>query len=268
MKVLVVPDVHERLDRLKAALSRERLSRVQRIVFLGDWFDTFDQFSEERLLWLCHFIMGAIHLGGVTEDLEDGGSRVIPCDWLLGNHDCHYFFDHSGFMCSGYNVRRKNYVKHMMAPENIAQFKVFTRIGPYVVSHAGFAELTLPWANERTCAEAIQLAKEGQFHGIFAPGRARGGYQEVGGPTWLDWNHEFKHIDDFPQIVGHTMDSKHFAIRTKCLVHKPNDVCWGHSPANQKCNCTTLKSWCLDTGLRHVAIVDDETGAVAIENVA
>jgi hypothetical protein len=232
MATLIVPDSHERLGRLARILDLR--SKADRTVFLGDWFDTFAAYDEGRVREVCG-IIGII--SGLTDDL------------LLGNHDCHYFFDHAGFMCSGYEQRRKDTVRRLVTPDTVNRFQLYTTVGPYLVSHAGFNEHTLQYAKPEIAADALKTAKNGGFDPIFGAGRARGGNQRYGGPTWLDWNDEFSHIDDLPQIVGHTMDSRNFKVRSKGTDAQ-------------------LKSWCLDTGLRHVAWVDETTGAIEIEDVA
>jgi hypothetical protein len=236
---LIVPDVHERLDRLAKALTPERASRVDEIIFLGDWFDTFDSFDRHRLLAVCHIIVRGVTMGGF--ELEDG--TILPTKWLLGNHDCHYFFKHAAFQCSGYDPRKKEIIEEVIPPEVMREFMISTMVGPYLVSHAGYREETFKYHADED--KALEWAHQGGFDALFGPGFARGGHQMWGGPTWLDWNDEFQHIPDLPQIVGHTQGKD---IRTQ-----------GDYERNS--------SWCIDTSLRHVALVDENNGAVTIEAV-
>lgn len=251
MATLIIPDVHERMDRLAAAL-RDRLAKADRVVFLGDWFDAFGPLQLDRVEMACKFINGNIdgllledHARFVDHETTDGGGRVIPATFLLGNHDCHYFFDHPNFMCSGYTPAKKEVIEETMSGDAVEQFRIFTRVGPYLVSHAGFTEATMRFATEEVEAEALQAAYDGKFDPIFGAGYARGGRQPIGGPTWLDWNAEFQHIPSQPQIVGHTNGS---AVRTK-----------GEG--------SEFRSWCIDTALHFVAWVDEDTGVVTAEAV-
>ena len=100
-----------------------------------------------------------------------------------------------------------------------------------------FKDMLIHTSGHRRCGSAaLDLAFNGDFHAMWSPGIARSGYAPVGGPTWLDWNQEFK-ATEVPQIVGHTIATK---VRTK--VHKPSGE----------------TSYCLDTALRHVMWTDGE----------
>lgn len=245
MKTLIIGDVHERIEQFAAIGMRiarmPREERPQRIVQLGDWMDTFKPYSEEAVRELCHSINKA-----TSTDLAVRG----PIEWecLLGNHDCHYFFDHALFKCSGYDERRKLLVKELITPDTIRRFKLMTWVGPYLVSHAGFTYTTIDYAKEEVARGAIETALKGEWDPIFGAGRARGGHLPVGGPTWLDWNDEFRHIEGTPQIVGHTYGRE---VRTR-------------TTNNDK----GYKSWCCDTGLRHMLWVDEDNGEVTVEVLA
>ena len=229
VSTLVIPDIHQRMDQFD--LLTDRMRRADRIVQLGDWFDHFGHRDEALDRRTCQAI------------------RQFPGEKLLGNHDGHYFFDNAAFMCSGFDGRRRAIVDAMIPRLTITSFAISTQVGPYLVSHAGFTEATLTaYRNGPSQWDIIEAALDGGFDPIFGAGRARGGYLPAGGPVWLDWNEEFQHIDDLPQIVGHTMDSRNFAVRTKG-------------------GDTGLKSYCCDTGLRHVLWIDEVTGAVTVEEL-
>lgn len=244
MPCLVIPDVHERLDRLDAALDLA-YNKADHIVFLGDWFDAFGAVDLQRVRDMCNEIES--HIDGIGEGGDGEGTgpdRIIPTTFLLGNHDCHYFFSHDGFKCSGYNPMKQAVIDRYLPEEVKRKFKIFTRVGPYLLSHAGFHEATLQYAKPEVEADALKLAFDGKFDPIWGAGRARGGYQKIGGPTWLDWNMEFDHIDNCPQIVGHTNQQD----------QQPKVK----GPAGQ------LQSHCIDTALRHVAWIEDN-GALTLE---
>lgn len=223
MKTLIIPDIHER----DLTILTQPIADAERVVFLGDWFDTF---NEHRVGPMC---------SAIEQYIDDP-----RCTLLLGNHDCHYAFNHGGFMCSGYAAHTKIVVNARISDAMWRKFKLFTHVGPYLISHAGFTEGTLQYARPEVEREAIDDALRGECGPIFGVGKVRGGWLPKGGPTWLDWNHEFIHIDGIPQIVGHTMGRE---VR---------------SVGEQE----EFRSYCLDTGLMHVMWVDDD-GSVTVEEV-
>jgi hypothetical protein len=223
-KVLIIPDIHESLDKL-TIIEDVFMPKADRVVCLGDWFDTFKQRMPEAV---CHTILRFMKDDRVT--------------MLCGNHDCQYVFNHPMFRCSGFNWQTAATIKQLIQKEIWQQFKLFTHVGTYLVSHAGFCIDTIAMAHPTIEKEALTKAFAGEFHPIFAPGRARGGYEPYGGCTWLDWNKEFDGV--VPQIVGHTMGK----------VVRQRDEAVG-------------TSYCVDTGLNHVMWVDDVTNDVTIERV-
>lgn len=173
---------------------------------------------------------------------------------LLGNHDCHYYFPSVGFACSGFTRSTKEAVQAQVTPDEIRKLRIWTTVGPYAVSHAGFCEDTLHLMKEEMHKEAIEQALAGtRVHPLFQAGRARGGPARVGGPVWLDWNYEFEHIDDLPQIVGHTVGKE---VRRE-----------GSNRRHSVEAGVEFDSYCLDTASRHAAWVDEETGEVSIIDV-
>jgi len=108
MAALRIPNIPERLDRLALAL-RQRIQKADRVVFLGDWFDAFGPVDLRRVGQVCGFLNGNIN--GLRWEDGDIGSRLIPTEFLLGNHDCHYFFSHNGFKCSGYDPRKQEVIE-------------------------------------------------------------------------------------------------------------------------------------------------------------
>src|SRR3990167_1512703 len=264
MPTLIIPDVHERFDRLMSALY-PRIERADRVVFLGDWFDAFGPVGLFKVGQMCGFINGNIDGVGVYDgrfvdrsETDQPWDRIIPATFLLGNHDCHYFFRHSGFQCSGYNNLKKDVIDANVTQGIIEQFKISTQVCPYLVSHAGYTEQTLQYRTDAVEAEALKAAYAGKFDPLFGAGHARGGWQPVGGPTWLDWNQEFEHINDCPQIVGHTNG-------TNVRVKGPNTT---HTQYNKDGTVEVhepgLQSYCLDTALHDIAWVEDD-GTVTIE---
>lgn len=227
MKTLIVPDVHEDISTLMRIESRW-MGDVDRVVMLGDFFDTFGSSNVHEI---CEWILRHINDERFT--------------WLFGNHDCHYVFDHPRFGCSGFKLHKRIIIHSMtMLRDGVwRKFKMWTEVPgvdgvPIVVSHAGFHPDTLQYKAPNIQEEALALAFSGEFHPLWNAGAARGG-RGRSGVTWLDWEQEFTPISGMPQIVGHTKGRK---VRTK------------------------EESYCIDTALNHVAIVED--GVVSIHATA
>jgi hypothetical protein len=84
----------------------------------------------------------------------------------------------------------------------------------------------------------------------------------VGGITWLDWTTEFQPVPGLHQIVGHTPGEftrgRHLdpdGAEVKIEVRKATVI--EDMPGAGRRPWRSL-NWCLDTGLKQVAIVDDK----------
>ena len=156
---------------------------------------------------------------------------------VWGNHDCHYAFKHPMFRCSGYSTHTQIEVNSILTFAEWSQFKVSTMVGKFLVSHAGYHPSKLQYRDQEQAA--IDSAFSGACHPLWIPGFSVGGPVPLGGPTWLRW-WELEPIEGLPQIVGHTI---------------------GKEVREQDGN------YCLDTQLRHVMWVDEETNEVEIVEV-
>ena len=214
MKTLVVPDIHEQVEKL------EKLSNFfekwDTVVFLGDWFDTY---GPRKHTSTARFL---------KERLDD--KRYV---FLLGNHDGHYAFQHAGFLCSGFQWQTKEDLRTILGPEDWKRFRLFYQAGPFLLSHAGLRPETKHFIDEEM--EALEMAASGKFHRAFAAGWSRGGYEEFGGPTWLDWEKEFMPLVKRPQIVGHSQMNR---VRTR-----------------MNTNAEGFSSYCIDDALKSLVVV-------------
>jgi hypothetical protein len=208
-KTLIVPDVHQQTIKLNSL--RDLFDEAERVVFLGDFFDSYVP-------------------GGLMNTIEwlNANFANEKFEFLFGNHDCHYAFSNRNFRCSGYTDDSAALISQHLNPAVWERFKVFTRVGCFLLSHAGVRPETLRYSEPDVEQEALMLARSGSFHPLWNAGWARGGRAQFGGPTWLDWRHEFIGVPAQPQIVGHTNGKD---VRVK----GPN--------------------YCLDTNLTHVAWV-------------
>ena len=227
MRTLIVPDVHERVWQLKAL--EDPISKADRVVMLGDFYDTFVK-PGANVEAMCGFVRQALTNPKFTV--------------LLGNHDCHYYFDNHAFKCSGYRPSTGAIVRTLLQDKEIERSRLWTKVGPYTVSHAGFHPLTQDFLKEDQ-DKLIGIAMKEDFHPVFAAGYGRGGSAPLGGPTWLDFHTEFEHVDGMPQIVGHSA-GKEVRVQTAK---------------------DGAKDFCLDTSGKHYAWVDEESGEVWIETI-
>jgi len=85
MKIMIIPDIHTKFGIAETIIERENPDNV---VFLGDYFDSFDdslEVTEQTALWL--------------KDSLEKKNRIH----LLGNHDLSYLYPDT-HPCSGYSV--------------------------------------------------------------------------------------------------------------------------------------------------------------------
>ena len=172
--MLIIPDIHERIDQLKLIDSQFGVDEPR--IYLGDWMDAFGSTPESR-----------------QQTLDYLASELTKPDriFLWGNHDYQYT-DERG-LCSGYKPDMAERISKTLPQDWPSKFIISTIYQDWLISHAGFNKNPEEWDNE--------IAK-------IAVGHVRGGRFAVGGPLWLDWNHEFKGLSDKNQIVGHT-NGKH-----------------------------------------------------------
>lgn len=195
MKTLVIPDIHENGVFRRAVEAKAETADA--VVCLGDYFDKWggiDYETHETIDW-------------VVKKLEDPKWTL-----LLGNHDMHYLYANKELLCSGYNPDRKKLI--MAAGLTVsplrANFKLFTFVEGWFLSHAGFPVWPANMTPELLLAEASlalgSAAAWGSLHPWLQAGMSRGGYANQGGLTWADMGEHVKANDPTgpPQICGHT----------------------------------------------------------------
>lgn len=245
--ILIIPDVHEQIVKLKRILKKYG-KEASHVVFLGDFMDTFDGLTWqtfETVRWLA-------------ENVSNPNYTFI---W--GNHDMHYAFPIDGVMCSGFDPNKLKIVQEHLTPKHWEKFKLMHWIGekttdgnlenppkvwfcahaglhPYLLHPVlGFDREALAAIEERTM---YQLRYCHTVLPVIRAGRGRGGPALVGGVDWLDWNTEFIPITGLNQIVGHSPDK---TVRIK--------------------NGNDSINYCLDTHLKHVIQLDDDGGVKVIK---
>lgn len=219
MRTLLVPDIHECYHQL-LKIEDKYFHKADRIVFLGDYWDSFTHKLTNAKL-MATWILCNIHDPKFT--------------FLLGNHCQHYAFKSTGFS-SGYQQDTQRMLDTEFTTDIWRKFKLWTEVGPYLVSHAGFNEGTIHLKDQAD--QAIEAAFNGIYHPLWSAGYVVGGNVPYGGPTWLR-SFELDDLDQ-PQICGHTPH--------------PAPKAYGIN-------------WCIDTHLKHVAWYDSEVGSLTFEAV-
>ena len=220
MRTLICPDIHERYTQL-LKIEDKFFHKADRIVMLGDYWDSFQhRLTNAKLVatWiLCHI-------------------NDPKFTFLWGNHDHHYAFKKTGFSF-GYVEDTQRLLDEEFSTDVWRKFKIWTEVGPYLVSHAGFNEGTIHLKDQAD--QAIEAAFNGVYHPLWAAGYSVGGNVPFGGPTWLRfWE---LGVPGTLQLVGHTPQAQ----------PKTDDT----------------GNVCLDTHLKHVGWYDDETDLLTFEVV-
>ena len=199
MKILTIGDIHGRDD------WKDKVNdSYDKIIFLGDYVDSFDKSNVEIL----HNLKEIIKFKSDNEE---------SVELLLGNHDLQYMYSYDKFGCSGYRPEASFDLKELFN-ENKDLFKVAHQIGDYLWTHAGVSywwyqnellpilvELGLD-KEEYTLADQLNLTFEQKKDVIAMVGRSRGGWNQFGGILWADKSEtEFSPLPGYKQIVGHTV---------------------------------------------------------------
>ncbi len=247
MKLLVVPDIHQRVSKAEMALSQWE-KEVDAVIFLGDYFDGKDDHQDART---------------TVDWLMDSLSRDNRIH-LLGNHDLSYRWPKE-CKCSGHRESTQSIVDDNMSEGDWLRFQYAVFHEGWLISHAGFhPSLIEPDRDsQRNIDRMLSLATELQASPdpsseLLQAGFARGGEQEVGGVIWLDWNYEFEPLPGVNQLIGHTSDP--FYVRRMNISNTGeirrhsfaiDEIEAGSTPEAQSVN------WCIDCGLNVFAIVED-----------
>ena len=190
MRTLVIPDIHHQIDRAEHWLQTKEFDRA---VFLGDYFDDFEDHLQEARLTACW----------LRERMNKSNDI-----FLLGNHDIPYMFpDDPFYACSGFTREKSKAIRKILRHEHWSRFKLAHAEQGWLLSHAGFhpfwvLEPTVEKILER-CELAMHRAKCHIQDHLLGAGPERGGSQQLGGPLWMDWLNLVP-IPEINQIVGHS----------------------------------------------------------------
>ena len=214
MLTLVIPDLHQDLAWVERVLAAE--TGWDRIVFLGDYLDT--RFPRqvaslgETVDWLVEFA-------------REHGDRVTR---LLGNHDLPYLEVLQQVEAGATDPLTIRFPAGVeILPRHVRavaegwrfpfrrSFRLLVEEEGWLLSHAGVHPSFWPeGGNPRDSLARLEAEAHTALANLpttecplLEAGAARGGFQPVGGLTWLDWDEEFEDGLPLPQLVGHT---RHF----------------------------------------------------------
>lgn len=208
MHKLIIPDIHQNISRVKVLLESKVAQEAQEVIFLGDYFDSFDY--DRNTVITCDFLNENINVSNYT--------------FLIGNHDIHYITNVSDYICSGFTRNKKDVIESVLNKgvlNKLEPFKYEKIAGKhFLFSHAGLHPSFTPvhfddllkedfvceWFNglSEDIKDSIHAS---MFNRYLAAGMDRGGIEKHGGVVWMDW-YSLEIIEDLNQIVGHSTFSK------------------------------------------------------------
>lgn len=199
MKTLIIPDIHNCIDKVDKIIAHEV---ADRIVFLGDYFDDFGD-DYQTALQTAHWLAASL----------EQPNRIH----LMGNHDIGYAIPHRSYKCSGYETGKDYAINAVLKETDWRKLKTHTWVDDYLCSHAGVHSFYYQkygenkpfnqWLDE-ICHEAMENAYANKpALPILRAGTSRGGSEVHGGIMWCDRT-EFVGIDGVNQIFGHTPNKK------------------------------------------------------------
>lgn len=206
---LVIPDIHQNIRWTEAILDKEAAA-ADKIVFLGDYFDT--------------KVDSAADVAKTCQYLSQLHKRLASkSHFLLGNHDLPYLYDLQNerspkshlpnpYFNGAYNAYLTESIRPNLSAAFLTSLEPFTHVQGWILSHAGIHPHHLE-TNSQTALDTLyqklkaQIAKlpDERPKELAAIGTARGGAEEHGGILWQDWFNEFEDLLEWPQIVGHTL---------------------------------------------------------------
>lgn len=223
---LIISDVHHKTAKADRIL-KEFSADYDKVIFLGDFQDDWnddEKLAKKTAKW-------------TKEKLEDPKNIFI-----LSNHDQAYRWPYNDFLkCSGWTPQKSVAVNSVLTHEDWAKFKLFHYENGYYFTHAGLSPYIFghpingftPEIIEKQCQEALDKAEGGMCTWYLMAGQARGGLQDYGGCTWLDFDMEFVPVPNANQCCGHTPRQE-----PECKI--------GENSIN----------WCIDCHLNYVGIIE------------
>jgi|694.fasta_scaffold14722_24 hypothetical protein len=201
MKTVILGDTHGR-SLWKLITHQEK--DADRIIFIGDYFDSFDISGVEQL----H------NFREIIEYKETSGKEVVL---LIGNHDYHYFPEIGYTGTIGYQTRIAPSISQII-DENRHHLQMAYGFGEYLFTHAGVSPVFMDevfgsngWSKENVVVDLNELFKHKpkafDFNGFESSGD-----NITQTPIWIrprslmvsNKKHDRSLKKDYIQIVGHT----------------------------------------------------------------
>jgi hypothetical protein len=185
MKIICVPDIHQSNHWKK--LLKTDLSAIDKIVFLGDYFDC----------WKNEWPAQGENFEAIIQFKENFSDKI---DVLFGNHDTSYLLDER---CSGYQHYKARDIKKLI--NNSIQFmQVISVYDKYIFSHAGVSYKWMRCIGIKDVNGINQLFKERpNFFRWVGPDNYGNNINE--GPLWIRPESLYRtSVKRYNQIVGHT----------------------------------------------------------------
>jgi len=246
-KTLVIPDIHLAHKKAQKIIDKESADRV---VFLGDYFDDFNDTPDQNIQTAAY--------------VKENWLYNSNCILLMGNHDANYAYGgNPSARCSGYSYEKSRAINSIWEKRDWEQLKFHTWLkdihgrNKILLTHAGFSDKIWRLIRQRydsnislflnyNEAKAHKALRNNLGHWTYQIGESRGGRFDSGGICWADFTKpvrspEFKPIFDVDQIVGHSFQGKKHGFRKR--KHK---------------KVLRSENWCIDTALRCYAIWNEE----------
>lgn len=208
MKTIVIPDVHGTNTWERQI---ELVKDVEKIVFLGDYVDSFDVPNFQIL----------DNFTNIIRFKQENPEKVVL---LLGNHETSYLYMEYGFSCSGFRQDIAFDIKDLLTV-NIDLFQNAYQENKIIFTHAGvhdgWFKYNFKGDYSKNIAEQLNNPKnQSQFLALHDVGRLRGGDKKVGGIFWCDKSELKKPLKGFTQVVGHTPVKKQITyVQKKSVVY-------------------------------------------------
>lgn len=205
MKTIVIGDIHGRsIWKLIAHLNQD----ADRVIFLGDYFDTRDGISAVEQIHNFKEIVEFKECAFTNPGKEDQHKTEVIL--LLGNHDLSYYPGINGAAVSGYQPGTAANITHILM-DNIHHFQMAYDDGQYLYSHAGVGKVWLEqngWDDKQNIAEFVNDMWKYKPLSFEFTGFESSGDSTTQTPVWIrpmsllkTWK---KDKNKPSQIVGHT----------------------------------------------------------------
>ena len=206
MKILTIGDLHG-----KDCWKNINPNKYDKIIFLGDYVDSFD----------INNLSMIANLKAIIKFKKDYPDKIVL---LWGNHDVGYYLGQQ-YGCSGF--RPEIYPDlHKLFSDNQNLFTFAYQIKRNLWTHAGvhanwYKHYFKLFDTEKNLVLSLNKSFSHREKSLFMVGYKRGGSNLIGGPLWLDISEGWKNpLKGYHQIVGHhyTNDIKTNSISNKTSI--------------------------------------------------